>query len=325
VQRAVQSAGLPEGVFSMLFGSGSTLGTGLVADSRIKAAGFTGSRKGGLALRAIAQGRAEPIPFYGEMSSVNPVILLPGALAARARDIARSFVSALTLGAGQFCTNPGLVLAVDNENLSVFMDEAKRALEETIAAPMLTQGIHSAYAEGVQRLIGHPSVGMVARSLAGGACHCQAALFVTDAESFRRHSALSEEIFGAAGLVVRCRDTAELRSVVQELEGQLTIAVHLTEDDVVQARRLLPLLESKAGRIVVNGFGTGVEVGHAMVHGGPFPATSDARSTSVGTLAIRRFLRPVAYQDLPDSLLPESLRDGNPLGIRRLLNGRESI
>jgi 2,5-dioxopentanoate dehydrogenase len=325
VQRAVKEEGLHEGVFSLLFGSGSVLGSGLVRDARIKAAGFTGSRKGGLALLAIAQNRPEPIPFYGEMSSINPVILLPGALASGLTQIARNFVAALTLGAGQFCTNPGVILAIEGPDLAEFTSQAALALSEVAAAPMLTRDIHAAYEAGVQRLTEHANVQRLALGGASSPCHCQPALFTTDAASFRQHRELSEEIFGAAALVVRCRDISELRAIVQELEGQLTVSVHLTDADLETARGLLPLLELKAGRIVVNGFGTGVEVGHAMVHGGPFPATSDARTTSVGSLAIRRFLRPVAYQDLPEALLPESLQDANPLGISRLLNGqRES-
>lgn len=322
VQKAVRDEGLHEGVFSLLFGSGNLVGASLVADRRIKAAGFTGSRKGGLALVAVAQGRPEPIPFYAEMSSINPVILLPGALATRSLEIAAGFVAALTLGAGQFCTNPGLILALDGADLDSFMSESARLLATVPAAPMLTQGIHEAYATGVQRWSQHPALMLRGRGGAGGACHCQAALFAADGESFRRQPELSEELFGAAALVIRCRDLEQLRAIVRELEGQLTLALHIADADRAEALRLLPLLERKAGRIVVNGFGTGVEVNHAMVHGGPFPATSDSRVTSVGSLAIRRFLRPVSYQDLPDSLLPDSLRDSNPLCLRRLMNGR---
>ncbi len=321
VQKAVKDERLPEGVFSLLFGSGNVVGTRLVADARIKAAGFTGSRKGGLALLSIAQSRSEPIPFYAEMSSVNPVVLLPGALASRSHDIAAAFVSALTLGAGQFCTNPGLVLAIESAELSGFMQEAARTLAGVPAAPMLTRDIHAAYSSGVLQFARHPNVRVLGTGGAGGACHGRATLFTTDGESFRQHRELSEEVFGAAALVVRCRNLDELHAILRELEGQLTVSVHVSDSDLHEARQLLPLLELKAGRVVFNGFGTGVEVGHAMVHGGPYPATSDARTTSVGSLAIRRFLRPVAYQDVPDSLLPESLKSANPLGISRLLNG----
>jgi alpha-ketoglutaric semialdehyde dehydrogenase len=187
---------------------------------------------------------------------------------------------------------------------------------------MLTRDIHAAYSSRVLQFTKHPNVRVFGRGGAGVACHGQAALFTTDGESFRQHRELSEEVFGAAALVVRCRDMGELRAIVRELEGQLTVCIHVDDANLHEARELLPLLELKAGRIVFNGFGTGVEVGHAMVHGGPYPATSDARTTSVGSLAIRRFLRPVAYQDVPESLLPDSLKNANPLAISRLLNGQ---
>ena len=322
IQSAVRDSGLHQGVFSLLFGAGNVVGAGLVADSRIKAAGFTGSRKGGLALLAIAQSRPEPIPFYAEMSSINPVLLLPGALTNRRLEIARNFAAALTLGAGQFCTNPGLVLALESADLDGFLSETAKTLGDIPAAPMLTQEIHSNYVSRTSQLADHPQVKLMGSGREGGPRHGRAALFVTDAESFLRHADLSEEVFGAASLVVRCADIEKMCAIVNQLEGQLTVSMHMAQDDMPQARRLLSLLELKAGRIVINGFGTGVEVGHAMVHGGPFPATSDIRSTSVGSLAIRRFLRPIAYQDLPDALCPDSLKDGNPLGIRRLINGQ---
>lgn len=322
VQSAVAAHGLPEGVFSLLFGSGNEIGAGLVADPRIKAVGFTGSRSGGMALVRIAQQRSEPIPVYAEMSSINPVILLPDALRRNYASIAAGFVAALTLGAGQFCTNPGLVIALDGPDVVDFVRSAAAALAQTGAAPMLTPGIHAAYAKGVSQLQTHPSVTTVAQGQEGGAYHGRAALFSVNAEAFIAHPELAEEVFGAAGLLVLCSDLRQLRSVIERLEGQLTAALHMTDADTELAHALIPMLEVRAGRILINGFGTGVEVGHAMVHGGPFPATSDSRTTSVGSLAIRRFLRPVAYQDLPQALLPESLQDSNPWGIRRLLDGR---
>jgi NADP-dependent aldehyde dehydrogenase len=236
--------------------------------------------------------------------------------------IAKNFVAALTLGAGQFCTNPGLLLGIDGPELDTFSRAASEAVSATSAAAMLTPGIHRAYAAGVQRLSDHPGVAMNACGDSGGRYYGQAALFSTDAATWLQHRELSEEVFGAAALLVRCRDIDELRSALNELEGQLTVAIHMADADIDVARTLLPVLEDKAGRIVANGFGTGVEVGHAIVHGGPSPSTSDARMTSVGSLSIRRFLRPVAYQDLPQSLLPDSLKDGNPLGIPRLVNGK---
>jgi 2,5-dioxopentanoate dehydrogenase len=255
------------------------------------------------------------------MSSINPVILLPGALASRSREIAAGFVGALTLGAGQFCTNPGLLLAMEGPPLEGFLTDTAAFLGAVPAAPMLTQGIRDAYAAGVQRWASHSALKTLGLGGTGSGCSGQAALFSTDAASFLSNADLAEEVFGAAALVVRCRDLEELRCVVQGLEGQLTFSLQLADADIDTARNLIPLLERNCGRIVVNGFGTGVEVNHAMVHGGPFPATSDSRTTSVGTLAIRRFLRPVSYQDFPEPLLPDALKDGNPMHVRRLING----
>ncbi len=323
IQSAVSACGLPNGVFSILFGVGNALGGALVADPRIKAVGFTGSRHGGLALVQIAAQRPEPIPVYAEMSSINPVILFPGALAKRATELGTAFVGSLTMGAGQFCTNPGLILALDSPELQQFIDSAATALAASPASTMLTSGISQAYARGVQHFAAHAGVAEVARGQAAeGVNRCQAALFVTDAAKFLADKALGEEVFGASSLVVRCADVAALRQVLESLEGQLTVTLQMEDTDAQAARALLPVMERKAGRLLVNGWPTGVEVCHAMVHGGPFPATSDGRTTSVGTLAIRRFLRPVCYQDFGADLLPEAIRDGNPCNVPRLLDGR---
>jgi NADP-dependent aldehyde dehydrogenase len=323
ITAAVAECGLPEGVFALLLGNGRWLGGSLVADARIKAVGFTGSIGGGLALVKIASARAEPIPVYAEMSSINPVILLPAALAARAEQLGAGFVGSLTMGAGQFCTNPGLVLAQDGPGLDAFIKAASAALAAAPASTMLTPGIFQAYADGVAHLAANPAVQTVARGVADTAPNrCQPALFVTDADSFLADETLGHEVFGASSLVIRCRDLEAVRNLVAKMQGQLTVTLQMDDADTDAARRLLPTLERKAGRVLVNGWPTGVEVCHAMVHGGPFPATSDSRTTSVGTLAIRRFLRPVCYQDLPDALLPESLREANPLGVPRLVDGK---
>ncbi|MFS8980352.1 aldehyde dehydrogenase (NADP(+)) [Cupriavidus necator] len=321
IQQAVQDCGLPEGVFSLLFTSRRGIGQALVADPRIRAVGFTGSRSGGMELIKIANARPEPIPVYAEMSSINPVILLPDALAQRADVIARQFVASLTLGAGQFCTNPGLVLAVDDHGLHAFERAAEAALAQVPAATMLTPGIYASYLAGIERLEAHGDVERLAKGVAGERLQARAALFATSAEAFMADPSLREEVFGAASLIVRCRDVDALHRLLGSLEGQLTTTIYLDASDGEAARGLLPTLERKAGRIVVNGFGTGVEVGHAMVHGGPFPATSDTRTTSVGSGAIGRFLRPVSYQDFPELLLPSALRTENPLGLTRRIDG----
>ncbi|MDT4828042.1 Alpha-ketoglutaric semialdehyde dehydrogenase [compost metagenome] len=323
VQRAAQRQGMPEGVFSLLIGAGRDIGEALVAHPGIKAVGFTGSRQGGLALLRIANSRHEPIPVYAEMSSINPVFLLPQALAARPEALAQGFADSLTMGAGQFCTNPGLVLAIDGPDLGRFVGAAGKALSAKAAQTMLTPGIHAAYLDGRAQVDALEGVERVAcgSEAAGQANAAQAALYVTDAQRLLRTPALQAEMFGPASVVVKARSVDELLQVADLLEGQLTATLHLDEGDHDAARRLLPVLERKCGRILANGFPTGVEVCHAMVHGGPFPATSNPMYSSVGSSAIDRFLRPVCYQDLPDGLLPAALKKTNPQGIWRLVNG----
>ena len=320
VRSAVQKLDLPEGVFSLLVGE-RAVGEALVANPAIAAVGFTGSRTGGLALQRIAQSRAVPIPVYAEMSSINPVYLLPEALAARGDAIAKGFVDSLTMGVGQFCTNPGLVLGLAGDALERFCQTASDALTAKAAGTMLTPGIHQAYDKGVTRLADEPNVTLVARGQTGGACQGQAALFRTTAAEFLATPALHDEVFGPASVVIACDSVDEMIAITEHLEGQLTATLQLDAGDTATARRLLPNLERRAGRILANGFPTGVEVCHAMVHGGPFPATSNAMFTSVGATAIDRFLRPVCYQDLPDALLPEALQESNPLGLWRLRDG----
>ncbi len=324
IQAAVAESGLPEGVFSLLYGGGSSLGTALVSDPRVRAVGFTGSRTGGLALAATAAARPVPIPVYAEMSSVNPVFLLPSALEADPEALGASFVTSLTTGVGQLCTNPGLVFAIDSPALDAFLSAASSAVSSSAAAPMLSRGICSAYVEGAQRFASHQAVTAVADGLtdnaidAAGVTH----LYTTTGSAFLNDPSLREEVFGATSLVVRLTDETQLPQVVQALEGQLTATVHATDADLALAQELLPELELKVGRVIFNGWPTGVDVGQAMVHGGPFPSTFDGRSTSVGTLAIERFLRPVAYQDLPAALRPAGLDDANELGIFRQVDGQ---
>ena len=323
VARAVQRCQLPEGVFSLLYGSGREVGIALVTDPRIKAVGFTGSRSGGLALCAAAQARPEPIPVYAEMSSINPVLLFPAALQARGEALAQAFVGSLTQGAGQFCTNPGLLIGQRGAALERFITAAVAALTDAPAQTMLTPGICQAYQQGVAALASHPLAHTLGQGLAAtGPNQGKAQLFTADARDFLAAPALQAEVFGAASLIVQCDDDQQVRQVLEHLEGQLTATLHLDDADLPQARALLPVLERKAGRLLVNGWPTGVEVCDAMVHGGPFPATSDARGTSVGTAAILRFLRPVCYQDFPDSLLPVALGAANDLQLRRLVDGQ---
>lgn len=322
IQAAVASSALPEGVFSLIYGDGRTIGQALVAHPAIKAVGFTGSRQGGMALVRSAARRDEPIPVYAEMSSINPMFLLPDAMAQRANRIGSAFVDSLTLGSGQFCTNPGLVIALEGEALDTFCDSAITALQGKAAGTMLTPGIYAAFNDGVERLIKAAGVTLLARGHGGtGACAGRAALFITDAATFLSRPELEAEIFGASALIVRCHGTSQFQQIAEYLDGQLTATMFLTENDRAIAETLLPTLERKAGRILINSYPTGVEVSHAMVHGGPFPATSDSRSTSVGASAIDRFLRPICYQGLPPWLLPAALQNNNPLNLWRVRDG----
>ncbi|MFG6661070.1 aldehyde dehydrogenase (NADP(+)) [Sulfitobacter sp. 915] len=308
IMAAASQCGMPEGVFALLYGPGSIIGQALVAHPAIKAVGFTGSRGGGTALMRTAAARPCPIPVYAEMSSINPVYLFPGALAERAEEIAKEFIGSLTLGAGQFCTNPGLVIAVEGEGLDRFLSTASEALKAAPAQVMLTSGICQSYIDSVKKLSEHASITEIGRGAEGNSAEGQAALFKVDAETFLADPELHAEVFGAASLVIACNNTESFSRVAEALEGQLTCALHIADSDHSLAASLMPKFEDLAGRIICNGFGTGVEVAHAMVHGGPFPATSDSRSTSVGSLAIARFLRPVCYQDFPVTLLPEALK-----------------
>lgn len=322
IARSVAAGGLPEGVFGHLVGPSNDLGAALVQDPRIAAVGFTGSRGGGLALAKLAQARDVPIAVYAEMSSINPVLLLPEALKARGATLGTAYAGSLTMGAGQFCTNPGLVLAIEGEGLDAFIAAAAEAVSAAAAQTMLTGGISAAYASGVAALEKTSGVETVAKGAAGDAAQGCAALFRTTAAAFLAEQAMGHEVFGASSIVVVCRDADELQSVLRGLEGQLTATLHMDAADEALAATLLPVLEVKAGRILANGWPTGVEVCHAMVHGGPFPATSDPRTTSVGSMAIDRFLRPVSYQNLSVGLLPPELRDdARGDGAPRLIDG----
>ncbi|EAT08321.1 aldehyde dehydrogenase (NADP(+)) [Sphingobium sp. 10 DY56-G10] len=326
IQAAVKSCGLDEGVFSYLPGADRALGGALVADPRIKAVGFTGSRGGGTALMKIAAERPEPIPVYAEMSSINPVVLLPGALASRGEAMGAAFVGSLTMGSGQFCTNPGLVIALDGPDLDAFVASAAAAMSGAAPQVMLTPGIHEAYEKGVAALAGADGVTTVARGTEPeGVNRGQAAFFSTDSATFTSNPVLAEEVFGSSSVLIRCSSIDEVVATIAGLEGQLTATLQIGEGDQDHAAKLLPTLSRKVGRILTNGWPTGVEVTHAMVHGGPFPSTADGRSTSVGTLAMMRFLRPVCYQDVPDTLLPAALQDANPWGLTRRVEGKLEV
>ncbi len=325
IVKAVKEIGLHPGVFSLIYGPGSSIGRALVADPAIKAVGFTGSQAAGVALMRTAAARPEPIPVYAEMSSLNPVFVFPGALNGSAEQIdalARQYVTAVTGSSGQLCTSPGLLFAPAGEAGDKLAAAVGRAVTACSGQTMLTEGIAASWNSGAAALGGAENVSVVGQGTEGATRNAPApTIFGTDIADFVSNDVLHAEIFGAASLVIRYSTAEELIEATRRIEGQLTASLQLTEQDYPTAARLLPALEQKVGRIIVNGWPTGVEVGHAMVHGGPFPATSDTRTTSVGTLAINRFLRPVAYQNLPQELLPASLQDPNPWRLNRRIDG----
>jgi NADP-dependent aldehyde dehydrogenase len=322
---AVRECKFPEGVFSLLFGAGFGVGKALVEHPAIKAVAFTGSRAGGRSLMRVAASRPDPIPFYAEMSSVNPVFILPEALKQRGTSIAGGLHASVTLGSGQFCTKPGVVVLPAGEESTSLGHELQRLIETTPQSLMLTPGIRDAYFRGISSLETATNVKALCRQSSSGknpGLAPDAALFETDAKTFLSDPELSAEVFGPATLLVTNCERKHLLEIARGLEGHLTATVHGTEADLAEYADLLNILRDKVGRLVFNGFPTGVEVCHAMVHGGPFPATSDGRSTSVGSRAIFRFARPVCYQGFPDAALPDELRNSNPLGVLRMVDGR---
>ncbi|OHC47819.1 MAG: 2,5-dioxovalerate dehydrogenase, partial [Rhodobacteraceae bacterium GWF1_65_7] len=302
---AITACNLPPAVFSLIQGGRRDVGTALVTNPFIKAVGFTGSLAGGRALFDLCAQRPEPIPFFGELGSVNPMFILPGAMSARGAGIAAGWAGSLTMGAGQFCTNPGIAVVMEDQAAALGQATAA-ALQGVGAQVMLTEGIAHAYAQGRDRI----AAGTGVRALLTQSCDRRQALpqlFIVKGADWLADHTLSEEVFGPLGLIVTAQDPEEMLQIAQSLEGQLTATLHLDDGDADLARRLLPVLERKAGRVLANGFPTGVEVCEAMVHGGPYPASTNFGATSVGTMAIRRWLRPVSYQNIPTELLDEEL------------------
>ncbi|SUB02182.1 NADP-dependent fatty aldehyde dehydrogenase [Pannonibacter phragmitetus] len=307
IDAAIKACGMPAGVFSLIQGPSRELGEALVRHPLIKAVGFTGSLGGGRALFDLCASRPEPIPFFGELGSVNPLFVLPAAHAARGEAIAKGWAASLTMGVGQFCTNPGLVLVMDGAGADAFIATAEAALKDVAPQTMLTDGIASAFAAGAEKIAATGA----AKARLTGSCPARQAtphLFETSGAQLLANPALTHEVFGPLGIVVRVKDKAELARIAESFEGQLTVTLQMDDGDVELAASLMPVLERKAGRILANGFPTGVEVCDAMVHGGPYPASTNFGATSVGTMAIRRWVRPVSYQNLPEALLPADLR-----------------
>jgi NADP-dependent aldehyde dehydrogenase len=322
IRQAVQDSGLPDGVFSMVRGGGNAIGEALVDHPLIKAVTFTGSEQGGMALYRRAQLRPEPIPVFTEMTSVNPTFILPEALAARGAEIGDGFIERMLVNVGQACLKPAILIAIEGAGFEALRAAMVKRVTDAPARPMLTPGIHASYNRGIDQLqsagANLVAVGAVSHADLDG----RSALLEVEGQRFLSETALTHEVFGPAALLVKVSDEAQMIAVARSLRGQLSAAMHLERADLELAQRLLPVLERRTGRIVVNAFAHPQEVSFATIHGGPFPASSDSRFTSVGMTSIERFLRPVSYQGFPDALLPEALRETNPLGLPRSMDGQ---
>lgn len=325
ISKAVITCDLHPGVFSLIYGPGASIGQALAADPLVKAVGFTGSRTAGVSLMKTGASREVPIPVYAEMSSINPVIFFNGALDRQTSDVSKlasDYLASVTGSSGQLCTQPGLVFVPSGAPGDSFVTSVAEQVSSLAGQTMLTPSICESWLEGVEKLSEQSGVELLGKGEAGETNNAPGPMiFQASVEDLRKNPVLHEEIFGAASLIIRYESLGDLIDAVSALEGQLTASMHLRESDLNEAKALIPRLEQKAGRILVNAWPTGVEVNHTMVHGGPFPATSDSRSTSVGTLAIERFLRPVAYQNLPEALLPEPVQAANPWNLNRRVDG----
>jgi NADP-dependent aldehyde dehydrogenase len=321
IQKAAKSTGMPDGVFSNLNSSGIEVGTLLVKHPKVKAVGFTGSIRGGRALYDLAAQREEPIPVFAEMGSINPVVLLPGALKERASAIAKTYAGSVTLGSGQFCTNPGLLIGIEGEDLSSFLVELSNEIVQIEPTCMLHPNIIGAYEENKNKLVSQDGLQLVNEYQSDVQTNfARQAITTVKGETFLNNTALHQEVFGPFTLVVQCKDKTELKEVIQQLEGQLTGTVLAAEGELTSYEDIVDALQNRVGRIIFNGVPTGVEVCPSMVHGGPYPASTDSRFTAVGIHSINRWVRPFSYQDWPHELLPEALQNENPLGILRLVN-----
>ncbi|AOW21846.1 aldehyde dehydrogenase (NADP(+)) [Urechidicola croceus] len=321
INRAIEKSGMPNGVFSMLHGTSVDVGMGIVKHPLVKAIGFTGSFKGGKSLFDTANKRKEPIPVYAEMGSINPVFILSNTLKENQNEIAKGLANSVTLGVGQFCTNPGIVFVNKTKDYSKFIGHLAVNIQEVEANTMLNSGIKNAYESGVNHLKSKNKVTILSQGKENAEGYRGSAyLFETTAKNFLRKDYFEEEVFGPSTIAIIADSKSELIESAKKLKGHLTASIFGTDKDLKDNIELIKILEQKVGRLMINNFPTGVEVCHSMVHGGPFPATTDSRTTSVGTGAITRFTRPFCYQNFPQELLPDELKDSNPLNIWRLVD-----
>jgi NADP-dependent aldehyde dehydrogenase len=321
--KAALRTGMPDGVFSLLHGQSTDVGMAIVLHPKIMAIGFTGSFRGGKAMFDAANKREIPIPVFAEMGSINPVFILPGAMKERKEIIARNLVDSFNLGVGQYCTNPGVFFTDSSPESEQMMEQMKTIVDGLNPGTMLSENIRNSYFAGIKKLSQNKGVKEFAGSLSDHEGYqVPTKIYTTDGKTFLKNKELSEEIFGPSTLGVKTNNKQELIEIAMKLAGHLTATIHGTEQDLKDYAELIGILELKVGRIIFNGFPTGVEVCHSMVHGGPYPATTFSQHTSVGSAAIKRFSRPVCYQDFPQSALPDPLKDNNPLKIWRMVNGQ---
>ncbi len=323
ILRAAERTNMPKGIFATLYGRGYEVGQRLVLHPLTKSVAFTGSYKGGKALYDLANQRPEPIPVFAEMGSVNPIFILPEKLKKTSEALANELAGSVNLGVGQFCTNPGILVTLENEAIPDFIAKMKQAFSQIKPACMLNKGIYNNFENKKKAML--TLEGVNTEFIYDGedaAPYGKQAIGSVSAADFLQHEAMQEEVFGPFTLLVKCEDVAQMLQVAEYFNGQLTATIIGEEEEIADHQALLDILREKAGRVIFNGVPTGVEVCHAMQHGGPFPATTDSRFTSVGTAAIKRFARPVAFQDCPAALLPDELKDENPLGIRRVVDGK---
>lgn len=323
IAKAAKNTGMPEGVFSLVLGPGASVGKALVEHPAIKAVGFTGSFGGGMALFHLANARKEPIPVFSEMGSINPIVLMPEKLQNEAEAVAKMYAGSITQGVGQFCTNPGLILGVESENLNHFIKILSEEIEKIAPASMLNTGIYNNYVKMREQAINQQLVDTEAVSQIPISGDIQGVPTITSVSGdvFLQNTTLHQEVFGPYSLVVKCKNLAQVEEIISHLEGQLTATLMATEVELLENKGIVDSLRQKVGRLLFNGVPTGVEVSPAMQHGGPFPASTDSRFTSVGPDSIKRFVRPASYQSFPDSLLPDELKKDNPLNIWRLVDG----
>ncbi len=322
IQKAVKVAGLPEGTFSFIQDSGYESGQLLVQHPATKAVGFTGSQQGGMALVKLASEREEPIPVFAEMGSINPVVVLKEALANDPAKIAAQLVASVNQGAGQFCTNPGLLITTKTEGFDTFVQELATQVKAASPTKMFSESVLRNYKLNSDKMFAHTEVSLIAQGEEAESGQVPPAVATVSAADFMAKPSLHEEVFGPYSLLVVCDDEQQVVNVVKSLKGQLTATLQATPEELKAQGELIDALREKSGRLLLNGVPTGVEVCAAMQHGGPFPAASDSRFTSVGVSAIKRFVRPVSYQDFPQELLPEELQDSNPLEIWRTVDNQ---